>query len=494
MRILSIRHLPFCIIIATIILSISFHWNIFNKDICGIHTWRQSQTQLNTRYFYREDANILNTRVAHFNGGKDNLYRYEFPVMQWTIAMLEKVFGENIAVTRITVFIIGLSTLLAFFLLTQALFQNYLVSALSVWAFNFSPVFFYYTVNPLPDNLALCAGMFYLYFALKNYYKETLINHIAAAFFLLIACLSKLPFVVFGIVSFIYFFQSCYADRFKIKASLILRLSLYPIFLLPAFFWYRWVMPGWEGNGILHGIFANDNSWSNIIRILDYHLWVMFPKILMNPVSIILILVAILFFVLNKDIFKKKSIALLAAIFMVIVYFVLEINMIDVVHDYYMMPFLPFIYIILSYATKKLYNRSVYTRWALMPIFLIMPYQNHLQNKDSWTVEKSGSNSNLFLHQDKLKNAVPKGERVIVLNDVSQFVFFYKLDKEGYVFNNDYLPVEWVDDLVRNHAVKYMYSDSRKVDESDEMRKRIEKVIMQVGNLKVIKLKSILKQ
>jgi hypothetical protein len=39
-----------------------------------------------------------------------------------------------------------------------------------------------------------------------------------------------------------------------------------------------------------------------------------------------------------------------------------------------------------------------------------------------------------------------------------------------------------------------MYSDSRKVDDSDEMRKRIEKVIMQVGNLKVIKLKSVLKQ
>jgi hypothetical protein len=89
---------------------------------------------------------------------------------------------------------------------------------------------------------------------------------------------------------------------------------------------------------------------------------------------------------------------------------------------------------------------------------------------------------------------VPKGERVIVLNDVSQFVFFYKLDKEGYVFNNDYLPVEWVDDLVQNHGVKYIYSDSRKVDDSDEMRKRIEKVIMQVGNLKVIKLKSVLKQ
>jgi 4-amino-4-deoxy-L-arabinose transferase-like glycosyltransferase len=432
--------------------------------------------------------------VAHFNGGKDNLYRYEFPVLQWTIAMMQHVFGEHIAVTRITIFIIGLSTLLALFLLVQTLFQNYLVSALSVWAFNFSPVFFYYTVNPLPDNLALCSGMFYLYFALRNYKKETLLNHFATAFFLLLACLAKLPFVVFGIISFIYFIQRIYENKFNIKKGIILKASIYPIFILPAFFWYRWVMPGWSGNGILHGIFANDNSWSNIKRILDYHFWVMFPKILMNPVSIILILAAIIFLVLSKDIFKKQSLAFLAAIIMVIIYFILEINMIDVVHDYYMMPFLPFIYIILSYATKKLYQSNIYTRLALMPIFLMMPYQNHLQNKDSWSVEKSGSNRNLFLHQDKLKNAVPKGERVIVLNDISQFVFFYKLDKEGYVFNNDYLPVEWVDDLVQNYGVKYMYSDSRKVDESKEMLERIDKIVLQVDNLKVIKLKSVLKK
>ena len=482
-------YLPICIIVLTFILSLTFHWSIFHKDICGIHTWRQSQTQLNIRYFYREDANILNTRVAHFNGGKDNLYRYEFPLMQWSIAMTQKVFGEDIVVTRVSIFIIGLLTLIAHGLLIYSLFKNFLIAALSVWAFNFSPVFFYYTINPLPDNLALCTGMFYLYFAVKNYHKDTLLNHLLASFFLLLATLSKLPFAVFGIVSAVYFLQCWYADNFKIKKNLILKASFYPLLLLPAFFWYRWVMPSWEGNGILHGIFANDNSWPNIQRILYYHANIMFPKILMNPISIILLITAVFYFLFKKDFLKKKSISLSFGLIMVMVYFVLEINMIDTVHDYYMMPFLPFIYITLAYGTKKMLNAHKYMAVAILPIFLLMPYQNYSRNKDSWSLEKSGSNSNLFLHQDKLKNAVPKHEKVIVMNDNSQFVFFYKLDKEGYVFKDDYLPVEWVDDLVQNHGVKYMYSDSRKVDESEEMSKRIDSIIMQVGNLKVIKLK-----
>lgn len=473
----------------SLVLSIALHWKVFNKDITGIHTWRQAQTSLNIRYFYREDPNILNTRVAHFNGGKDNLYHYEFPLMQWSIAMLQHVFGEHVVVTRISVFIIGLLTLTAFSLLLFSLYKDPLIAALGFWALSFSPVFFYYTVNPLPDNLALCAGMFYLYFAIKNYRKESLINHLAAAFFISLATLSKLPFIVFGAVTFVYFLQKWSAEKFRISKGLVLNASIYLIMLLPAFFWYRWVMPGWVGNGILHGIFANDNSWANVIRILSYHVRIMFPKILLNPVSLILILSAMIYFFKNRDFSKKQNIGLLAAFIMGMLYFGLEINMIDTVHDYYMMPFLPFLYLAVMYGTKGSMDANPYLKLPIIPVFLLMPYQNLRQNRDSWSYEKSGVNKNLFIHKKALQQAVPKGERVIVLNDLSQFNFFYIIDKEGYVFKDDYLQAEWVDDLVWNFNVKYMYSDSRKVDENPEMQKRIDTVLLQAGSIKVLRLK-----
>jgi len=477
------------IIALSLILSLIFHWPIFKKDITGLHSWRQSQTQLNIRYFYREDPNILNTRGAHFNGGKDNLYRYEFPLMQWSIAMIQKVFGDPIIVTRICIFIIGLLTLIAFSLLIFTLYKDPLLSALGFWALTFSPVFFYYTVNPIPDNLALCGAMFYLFFAMRNYEKEKLVNHFAAAFFLLIATLSKLPFIVFSAFSIVYFLQQWSASNYKLSSKWILSVSIYPLFLIPAFLWYKWVMPGWEGNGILHGIFDNDNSWANIQRILLYHIQVMFPKILLNPVSIIAIVLALFFSVKSKEFISRRNIALNVVLIFVLLYFFLEINMIDIHHDYYMMPFLPLLYLAIVYGSKKILESKTYLKFAVIPIFLIMPFQNSFQNKDSWSEEKSGFNRDIFTYQEELKNAVPQKERVIVLNDVSQFFLFYKLDKEGYVFKEDHLPVEWVDDLVENHQVKYMYSDSRKVDEDPEMLKRIDSIILQRGSVKVIKLK-----
>ena len=482
-------YLSASVIALSVILSLILHWPIFKKDITGIHSWRQSQTQLNIRYFYREDPNILNTRVAHFNGGKDNLYRYEFPLMQWSIAMVQKVFGDHITVTRICIFLIGLLTLTAFALLIFSLFKDPLLSALGFWALSFSPVFFYYTVNPIPDNLALCAGIFYLYYAVKNYEKETRKNHLVAALFLSIATLTKLPFVVFGAFTLLYFFQKRQQFKTGLKREFLTNLFLYPLLLLPAFFWYKWVMPGWEGNGILHGIFSNDKSWPHINGILLYHYKVMFPRILMNSVSLILIVVALFYGLKSKSIFTKKNLPFVAVFLMVLLYFVLEINMIDIHHDYYMMPFLPLLYLAIVYGTKKILESKYYLNLAVVPIFLIMPFQNNIQNKDSWSEEKSGFNRDLFTYQQELKNAVPKGQRVIAINDPSNFFYFYKLDKEGYVFNNDYLLVEWLDDLIQYHKVKYMYSDSRKIDENPEMMERFDSVILQKGSIKVIRLK-----
>ncbi|NJN78974.1 MAG: hypothetical protein HC803_12195 [Saprospiraceae bacterium] len=50
------------------------------------------------------------------------------------------------------------------------------------------------------------------------------------------------------------------------------------LILIPAFAWYAWVMPNWEGNGILHGIFKNQVEWSETRRIIHYQWHVMFPQ------------------------------------------------------------------------------------------------------------------------------------------------------------------------------------------------------------------------
>jgi hypothetical protein len=140
------------------VISFLLHFHVFNLDLIGIHVWRQTETQTVINNFYRGDFNILN---PHVNGlaDTDQLHRMEFPLMQWIIALLYKIFGPHIAVTRLTIFTIGMCSVYGMFVFCSNIFNNKGLAALAAWCFNFSPVFYYYTVNPMPDNLALCGGV-----------------------------------------------------------------------------------------------------------------------------------------------------------------------------------------------------------------------------------------------------------------------------------------------------------------------------------------------
>ena len=92
------------------------HAPIFTQDLAGIHVWRQSQTQLNIINFYRYDFNILHPRhhALNINAG-NTILRYEFPLMQWMIALNHKLFGPHIVVTRVSLFLFSIITLLGVF-------------------------------------------------------------------------------------------------------------------------------------------------------------------------------------------------------------------------------------------------------------------------------------------------------------------------------------------------------------------------------------------
>lgn len=95
----------------------------------------------------------------------------------------------------------------------------------------------------------------------------------------------------------------------------------------------------------------------------------------------------------------------------------------------------------------------------------------------------------LEIYQEELTNAVPRDEKCIIVNDPSNYVFAYMIDKQGYIFANDHLPAGWITDLATNHHIKYMYSNSRKIDERADVKERIDSLILEAGSIRVFKLK-----
>jgi len=483
----SIAQKPLFSILFLCFVSTAMHWQIFTTDLVGVHVWRQSQTQINIQNFVRHDFNIMNPR-NNFVSGVSNIKRFEFPVMQWLIALADKVFGESITVTRISMFLIGIACVIGVFFLLKTVLKDNLVALSGAWAFNFSPLFYYYTINPLPDVFALCCTIWYMFFLFSYIDRQKTTLLLSAAFFLGLATLAKLPFVVFGSVAAVYVVQQLQRRGMAFLKQSIWLIFVFTVFLLPAFFWYKWVIPSWGDNGVLKGVFSNSVSIERTIEIFKFHAFELLPKILLNYAVVPFFLAGCFFMFKNKVYTKAKWILLASAGLAVLLYFLLEYNMIDIIHDYYMLPFLPPLFLIVAYGIKMLLTTSRITRFAAAGLLILSPLFAFLAVNDYWNVRKSYFNPDVFIYRKELKKAVPADSKCIILNDESGYIFSYQIDKQGAIFNDENLSAAWVRDLV-NKGYIYMYSDCRNVDDNPEIQKIIDHLIIECGSVKVFKLK-----
>ncbi len=269
------KNIAFALLISCLFSGL-LHQEFMTLDIQGSHLWRQSTTMLNVRNFARNDANILNPRTANYNSG-DNLNRYEFPVMQWTIGMAQRVIGEDIVYVRLFMFLISCVGMIGFYMLMLLITKSKIVSWITASLFQFSPVIFQYAINPLPDVLALSLSIWYMYFILL--YRDTSrAKHLFyASLFLGFATLVKLPFLLFSIVSITIFFRSLIKQKKLVKSHAIY-VVVQSLALFPALLWYSWVIPHWVGNPVTKSVFSSDANWSQLNDYLIYHAEIMFPK------------------------------------------------------------------------------------------------------------------------------------------------------------------------------------------------------------------------
>jgi 4-amino-4-deoxy-L-arabinose transferase-like glycosyltransferase len=461
------------------------HLPHLNKELMSNHAWRQTQTQSTINSFYEEDMNIFNPR-RNERGNGDGLFRMEFPLMQWLVAAAYKVAGKHLLITRLFMLITGFLSVWGIFRLLRSLFGNETMALMGAWAFNFSPAFYYYTINPLPDNLALCCSIWGLAFFFDGHQSRKLLHLCAGGLLLSIGALCKLPFILYFIVPFWVFLlrwkknglnKPLFRDAFAVLSFAILPLA-----------WYLSVMAGWKGNGIVQGVLGKNTDFSLIGEYLRYHLITTLPESLINYAAVPFFAAAFYFIGRNKTyrhflfpVFIVWSIAILA-------YFFFEINMIEKVHDYYLFPFYPILFILVAYGAYQLYLQGRISRYIVLLLLLLMPVTAFLRMKDRWNPSSPGFNADLLQYKTSLRDAVPPNALCIVGNDISHFIFLYYVDKKGWVFDsNNFTPSQlqhWI-----SQGAEYLYCDSREIDEKKEMQLYLGEKVMEKGSIRVYRLK-----
>lgn len=469
------------------LLSAVMHAPHFSKDIISGHVWRQTQTQSTIISFYEEDFNILNPR-RNERGNGDGIFRMEFPLFQWLAAGLLKIFGKYVMVVRLFAFVIGLFSILGMYRLLEELFGDRTKAAIGAWAFNFSPAFYYYTICPMPDNLALCFSIWGIVFFLSWMNQQSIYKIVLSGLFIALGALCKLPFVLYYTFPVAYFLWKFYKEQWGVKNLLLLSLLL--SFILLPLLWYVNVVLGWHGNGIVQGMMNNNESASVLIGYLWDNLISILPEMLLNYGSVLFFLAGFYYAVQLKK-YRDYRFGMLAAWGLsIIAYFVFEINMITNDHDYYSFPFYPLLFILVSFgAYHLLHSEANFVRYLAITLMLILPVTTLLRMQSRWREDSPGFNKDVLMYKTELQNAAPKDALCIVGNDISHFIFFYHLDKKGWGFDNDQLDTENIKEMI-NQGAQYLYSDTRSIDENPEISLLLEHLILEKGSMRVYKLKS----
>lgn len=464
--------------------SFAFHYRVFNKELISIHAWRQCETQSTILNFAFEDNNILHPK-RNDRGAGEGLHRKEFPLMQWIFAQFYKLFGNHLIITRILSFLISLISILALYLFIKETCRNDLVSWLTAWAFTFSPSFFYHSINPMPDNLALCLGIFGLFFSMRWIHSKRNNLLIIAAIFLGLSTLVKLPYILYYILPFLLIAFEKIRIYFKLKNLFILGLSV-----TPAALWYINVIPGWQGNGIVQGVINNQKSLATLISYLLFHLYSTLPELLLNYAVFIIFIIGIVT-VFRKQLYKKSVGKIFISLWMFIVlYVVFEINMIEKAHDYYLHPFYPLIYILVAIGIKTLLQSDRKFGKIILTILLILaPAANYVRTQVRWNENSPGFNHSLLEYKEELRKAAPDSSLCIAGNDISHHIFFYYINKKGWGFDHDSLSSSRMDNMIR-HGAEYLYSSSRTIEQDSSINKYFDKIILQAGQIYVYKLKN----
>lgn len=475
------------ILLLTLLTGIATHWKIFHTDLIGVHLWRQAQNQWNIRNFHRHDPNILNPRIsAHNLGHEGNILRYEFPLMQWSIAQLQYVFGEAILVTRISMFLLGFMGILGFYQLVWLLYKDKVLAACGAWILSFSPMFYYYTLNPFSDIPALAAQIWMMAFTVKYYQSQNFKDLVWAAACLCLAGLFKLPYAVFGLMPLTAVLLLFYRDGRQ--WGLLFKSSI-PLILasLPVVAWYSYAIASWESMGVLKGIFGSAGM-GEIPQYIGYHLFQWLPRHLINPAGVIFFISGLVAFRRWKALSAGPSILLLAGAGIGLFYYAYEVNMIAKVHDYYLLPFLPWLHLVVVHGLHA-FRKHRALKTASIPVLGLFPWVAFfLINDYFWNIDRNGYNPDWFIHKKDLQQAAPRDSLCILLNDNTGVVFAYAVDKQGYVFDRDELPPMWVEDMIIRRGARYMYSDSRIVDSSGRIRPLLDSMLLQRGSVKVFRL------
>ncbi len=437
---------PRIVIIALVISALS-HLPFINLGPRSVHVWRQSNTLAVARNFYQEEMDIMNPRVDR-RLDTDGVTGMQFPSYEYIVALGYKAFGLHNWVHRLVSLLITFWGAIGMYLLAKLLLKHDIAAGFAALAYTFSPDLYYFGFSALPDILALACSVWGLYYFIRssedqkirnselpNFRTSEILKFVASGFLITLAGLTKLQFLAIGFFIAPYILLNIDLAKKRILPLIVFGATACVIPLL----WYRRSVELIKSSGLEDfGItFRPESDWKKGLNTILQNITSDLPDLLLNYASFFIFLFSIFYFFKNKFWKSKWFLPMLIWTLSLIAYHIIELAQMNV-HSYYMMPYLPVLFLMVAYGIKNISlkkNANIF----LFSILILSPVLSGLRIIPSrFTKSNPGIPTELYnaTSRNEMISAAPSNALCIVGPDVSGCIYFYHLEKKGFGFNS----------------------------------------------------------
>lgn len=347
---------------------------ITNPPLETGHNWRQSLTNMITRNFHENGANLLYPTID-MAGEMTGIIGSEFPFFNYIIYLFNLIFDYSHWSGRLINLIASSLGLYYFYRLIKNLFDepvafnSTLVLTVSIW--------FAFSRKIMPDTFSVSLviiGLYYAYDYLKQGYKWSLF-----LFFIFssLGMLCKIPalslFSVLGIVVFIKEIE------FRKKLALYMAgTAAFAIVCLWYFFWVPYLLDTYHfqlyfPKGIAEGI-------REIIALFPKFLEKFYFSALQSFIALMCCLIGIAFIIKRKNGYVISSLAIITAVFLI---FTIKTGSTFPLHNYYIISFVPVMALFAGYGIAQAPLKFQYALLFLIAIEGIANQQHDFRIKDA---------------------------------------------------------------------------------------------------------------
>jgi len=383
------------------------------------------------RNYSEEGMNILEPKIDRRNN-TNGITGSHFPLYEWCVAALSKVFGFSDTLPRIFSLLIFTLGMLAFYYLLLRFNVPHFLALGGGFLLLSLPELYYHGINAMPDVLALTMALWATVFWLRFQKEQRAYQVILALVFSIGAGLIKFQFLMLPLATLVFI-------PFNFK-TLLKYACLWVLVAMPVFAWYAYALTLTKANNLKEfGLWIEPIS--NTLKLETF-----LGNISMDATEVLfgwplfLVFLFLVFKTIRTWKLTRTAWFILAWLGMFICFYVVAIERMKN-HTYYFMPLLPLLILIVVLLLQR-----VRISPRLLMVLLILNFTWALVRiiPSRWVPTKRqipAEFANCKMREE-FNTVIPINSKCVVGPDISGCIFFYFTHTKGYSF-------EFVDELVK---------------------------------------------